>query len=103
MITIHGSILEFYADMSSPKRHGREPQREKVDLKQILRPEDTELPAAVRDREARKDYVKYLSPAFELADHAAKRPPGSGARLATMHRDGRWLLDHESGIGALAV
>ena len=36
MITIHGSILEFYADMSSPKRHGREPHREKVNLKEIL-------------------------------------------------------------------
>ena len=29
MITIHGSILEFYADMSSPKRHGKEPHRQK--------------------------------------------------------------------------
>src|SRR5260370_35498395 len=50
MITIHGSILEFYADMSSPKRHGRGPHREKVNLKQILRPEDAELPPALRDR-----------------------------------------------------
>ena len=96
MITIHGSILEFYADMSSPKRHAREPHREKVDLKKILRPEDAKLPLAVQDREARKDYVKYLSPAFDLADPAAKRPSGSVTRLATMHRDGRWLLQFDA-------
>ena len=30
MVTIHGSILEFYADMSSTKRHVREPHRERV-------------------------------------------------------------------------
>ncbi len=96
MITIHGSILEFYADMSSPKRHGREPHREKVNLTEILRPEDAELPPAVRDREARTDYVRYLSPAFALADPSAKKRPGSVARLATLHRDGRWFLEFDS-------
>src|SRR6266550_6258203 len=42
MVTIHGSILEFYADMSNTKRHVREPHRERVNLKDILRlrPED---------------------------------------------------------------
>ena len=79
------------------KRHDREPHREKVDLKQILGPaRGRGLPAAVRDREARKDYVKYLAPTFELADPAAKRPPGSGARLATLHRDGRWVLEFDA-------
>src|SRR5260370_22292730 len=96
MITIHGSILEFYADMSSPRRHGREPHREKVDLKKILRPEDEELPPALRDREARVDYVRYLAPALELADPSAKRRPGIVTRLATVHRDGRWVLEFDA-------
>ena len=75
MITIHGSILEFYADMSSPKRHGKEPHREKVDFKRffVVRPEDVRLPAALQEREARKDYVRYLSPAFQLADPASTK------------------------------
>ena len=47
MVTIHGSILEFYADMSSTKRHVREPHREQSELwKHILvvRPEDKSCP-----------------------------------------------------------
>ena len=98
MITIHGSILEFYADMSSPKRHGREPHREKVNLKEILRlrPEDVSLPPALQEREARTDYVRYLSPAFQLADPSSTKPPGNAARLTTLHRDGRWYLEFDA-------
>src|SRR5215831_15807995 len=70
MITIHGSILEFYADLSNTQRHVREPHRGKVKLKDILRvrPEDKTLLAPDQDREARKDYLEYLAPTFELAD-----------------------------------
>src|ERR1039457_2538253 len=32
MVTIHGSILEFYADLASTGRHGREPNRARKQL-----------------------------------------------------------------------
>jgi hypothetical protein len=98
MVTIHGSILESYADLASTKRHDREPGRKKVDLKQILlvRPEDKELPKSIQDREARKDYVRYLAPTFELADLSAKKPSELVNRLATLRRDGRWVLEFEA-------
>src|ERR1022692_1135621 len=98
MVTIHGSILEFYADLASTKRHGKEPNRAKVDLEHILavRPEDMALPKAVRDRESQRDYVRYLAPTFQLADPATKRPADSGSRLAMLRRDGRWVLQFDA-------
>src|SRR5690242_560049 len=62
MITVHGSILEFYADMASPDRHLKTEHRTKVDLNDILviRPEDRALPKPSQLAEARKDYLKYL-------------------------------------------
>src|SRR5258708_13662495 len=61
MVTIHGSILEAFADFDHPERHDKEPGRKKVDYKRIfpLRPEDKGLPN--QDREARKDYLRYLA------------------------------------------
>jgi hypothetical protein len=95
MITIHGSILEFYADMSSSERHVREPHRKRVDfLKEILRvrPEDRKLRAEAQEREARKDYLKYLAPTFDLADTGTKKMADHTQRLQTVRRDGRWVL-----------
>ena len=95
MVTIHGSILEFYADLADPRRHGGKFQRGKAKWAEFLkiRPEDEKLPPAVRDREAQRDYVKYLAPTFELADPATKRPAGSTSRLAIQRRDGHWVLE----------
>jgi hydrogenase-4 membrane subunit HyfE len=98
MVTIHGSILEFYADMSSTKRHVREPHRERVNLKDILRvrPEDKSLPETAQDREARKDYVRYLAPTFDLADPGTKKLADRTHRLETSRRDGRWVLEFDA-------
>ncbi len=97
MVTIHGSILEFYADMSSSKRHVREPHRERVNLDAILqRPEDAKLPEAAREREARKDYVRYLAPTFDLADPGTKKLADRIQRLETARRDGRWVLEFDA-------
>jgi hypothetical protein len=98
MVTIHGSILEFYADLASTRRHGREPHRAKVDLEHILavRPEDSALPKAVRDRESQRDYLKYLAPTFELADPATNQPSERVSRLAILRRDGRWVLEFDA-------
>jgi hypothetical protein len=93
MVTIHGSILEFYADLASTKRHGGVSQRRKVDLERILlvRPEDQEQPPEVRRREAQKDYVRYLAPTFELADPSTNKSSEPRSRLATVRHGSRWV------------
>jgi hypothetical protein len=98
MVTIHGSILEYYADQASTKRHGREPHRAKIDLQHILavRPEDQALPKAVRDRESQRDYVRYLAPTFELADPETAKPAERSSRLTMLRRDGRWSLEFDA-------
>src|ERR1035438_10206674 len=98
MVTIHGSILEFYADLASTGRHVREPHRGKAKWAEFLkiRPEDEALPKAVRERQAQRDYVKYLAPTFELADPASKKPSESISRLAMLRRDGRWVLQFDA-------
>ncbi len=72
MVSIHGSILEFSADLADPTRN---PQHwEKGDLTQfvVVRPEDQSKKPAERDWEALKDYVKYLAPSFELTKAAIR-------------------------------
>src|SRR5258708_6381817 len=93
MVTIHGSILEFYADLSGNKRHVREP-RKKADWGEFVtvRPEDKGLPE--EDRETEKDYVRYWAPTFELADLATKKP--SKHRLTPLRRNGRWVLEFDA-------
>jgi hypothetical protein len=97
-VMIHGSILEFYADLSNRQQHEENSHRTKVDfVKQILvvRPEDVGVPEEAR--EARKDYMRFLAPTFELADPSTKRSSEhESKRLATLHRNGRWLLEFDA-------
>ena len=95
MVSIHGSILEFSADLADPTR--MQTHRERQDLSAFLavREEDKLLPAEERAKETRKDYLKYLSPGFELteipveAQATATRPV---SRLEVKRRNGRWVL-----------
>ncbi len=97
-VTIHGSILEFYADLSNKEQHEKDSHRAKVDfVKQILvvRPEDKGVPEEAR--EARKDYMRFLAPTFELADPSTKRSSEHASqRLTTLHRNGRWVLEFDA-------
>jgi hypothetical protein len=83
MVSIHGSILEFIADLADRKNQ---------DLKRfvVIRPEDQSKDPAERDQDALKDYVKYLAPGFELTTYP--RPPTPGSRLETQRRNGNWEL-----------
>jgi len=83
MISIHGSILEFIADLA---------ERKNQDLKRfvVIRPEDRSKDPAERDQDSLKDYVKYLAPGLELTTHP--RPPTPGSRLETQRRNGTWEL-----------
>jgi hypothetical protein len=108
-VSIHGSILEFYADLARKIRHDRETSRTPVDFeKQILvvRPEDKGRPHEAR--EAKKDYMRFLSPTFELANSPTNDPPTNGpqkpseapSRLSTLHRNGHWVLQFDALGGA---
>jgi len=83
MVSIHGSILEFIADLA---------ERKNQDLKRfvVIRPEDKSKDPAERDQDALKDYVKYLAPGFELTTH--RRPSKLGSRLDAQRRNGNWEL-----------
>src|SRR5713101_9217069 len=83
MISIHGSILEFIADLA---------ERKNQDLKRfvVIRPEDRSKDPAERDQDALKDYVKYLAPGFELTTH--RRPSKLGPRMDAQRRNGNWEL-----------
>jgi hypothetical protein len=84
LISIHGSVLEFSADLADG--------RNKEDLRQfvVVRPEDQLKNRDERDREALKDYVKYLAPAFELTTQ--DRPQKLGSRLDVRRHNGHWEL-----------
>lgn len=84
LVSIHGSILEFSADLADRKN--------KEDLSQfvVVRPEDKSKNPDKRDREALKDYVKYLAPAFELTTQ--DRPQKLGSRLDVRRHNGHWEL-----------
>ena len=87
MVSIHGSILEFSADLADRKNE---------DLKQFVVPrkEDLSKSKDERDREALKDYLKYLAPSLELPDNEGTevRPPKPASRLKVQRRNGRWEL-----------
>jgi hypothetical protein len=84
LVSIHGSILEFSADLAKRKN--------KEDLQQfvVVRPEDQLKNRDERDREALKDYVKYLAPTFELTTQDPPQKPGS--RLDVRRHNGHWEL-----------
>jgi hypothetical protein len=106
-ITIHGSILEFYADVADARRHQSDSQLQKVDFNRqilVVRPEDKELPPKEQGQEAQRDYMKFLAPALELADptttasskHTDKKSSSKTApdkRIATVHRNGQWIVE----------
>jgi len=93
MVSIHGSILEFSADLADRKNKGDE---KKEDLRQfvVTRKEDESKPLTERDREALKDYLRYLAPSFELSEEEKQQggPPKPGSRLKVQRRNGRWEL-----------
>src|ERR1700745_1901818 len=59
MVSIHGSILEFSADLAA---------RKNADLKQFVVPRKEDLSKSKNEMEseALRDYLKYLAPSFEL-------------------------------------
>jgi hypothetical protein len=87
MVSIHGSILEFSADLA---------ERKNEDLKQFVVPrnEDKSKDKDTMDREALKDYLKYLAPSFELpeSEKTELSLPKPGSRLRVQRRNGRWEL-----------
>ena len=87
LVSIHGSILEFSADLANRKHE---------DLKQFVVPriEDLSKQEAEMESEALKDYLKYLAPGFELPEdeETLLKPPRSGSRLKVQRRNGRWEL-----------
>ncbi|MCX6631644.1 MAG: hypothetical protein NTW28_28880 [Candidatus Solibacter sp.] len=93
-ITIHGSILEFYADLARREKHEGAPVRKKVDFDNqilVVRHEDEG-----RRQEARKDYMRYLAPTFELAEASKRKPSEPASRLSPLHRNGRWVLEFDA-------
>ncbi|HEV2729847.1 MAG TPA: hypothetical protein VGV15_07430, partial [Terriglobales bacterium] len=87
MVSIHGSILEFSADLLDPERIKR---KEELEQFVAVRPEDRSKTWAERRPEALKDYVKYLAPGFEFTTHPMPSNPGS--RLDLQRRNGNWEL-----------
>ncbi len=87
MVSIHGSILEFSADLVDPERVKR---KEELEQFVAVRPEDQSKKWAERKPEALKDYVKYLAPGFEFTTHPMPSKPGS--RLELQRRNGNWEL-----------
>ncbi len=89
-ISVHGNILEFCANLSARKqpRH-----RQKEDLARFLlvRSEDKGLPPADKEREALKDYLTYLAPAFELTE-VPHQTAKSKSRLQVERHNDRWDL-----------
>jgi hypothetical protein len=87
LVSIHGSILEFSADLANRKHE---------DLKQFVVPrvEDRSKEKTEMESEALKDYLKYLAPSFELPEdeETPVKPPKSGSRLKVQRRNGRWEL-----------
>jgi hypothetical protein len=101
VISVHGSILEFYADLEE-KRHGPG-QREKQDVNTFLvvQPADAGLAPPLLKAEAEKDYLRYLAPNFTIVTDQVTKVNEHELRLKPQRRDGRWELvltaQHESG------
>ena len=95
LISIHGSILEFYTDLAAPGRHPRVRGRGKESLEKFLVPhsEDKELSSAEKRQEELKDYLTYLAPNFELTppEEPSKRAT-TQTRLRVQRSGGRWVL-----------
>jgi len=55
MVSIHGSILEFSADLDDPGRHDAQGEKENLEQFVVIRPEDQLKKPAEREPEALKD------------------------------------------------
>ncbi len=96
LVSVHGSILEFSADLAEPERKTTT-HRNKQNLSQFLvvRSEDKKMDAEERNKETQKDYLKYLAPNFELMERpvaAPEKPAKAESRLEVQRRNGRWEL-----------
>jgi hypothetical protein len=95
MVSIHGSILEFAADLADPTRkHDRKDRQELTEFL-FVRAEDRSLPRDEKEKETRKDYLNYLSPGFhltEIAVEAGIKPLRSASRFEVRRHNGRWEL-----------
>ncbi len=92
MVSIHGSVLEFSADLADPARH--ENHKESLEQFVVIRSEDKQKQWADQKPEALTDYLKYLAPGLELrqADKTHAKPPKRDSRLEVQRRNGRWEL-----------
>lgn len=93
VVSTHGSILEFYADLDEQTgARARKPGSKNLAEFLLVRPEDVALNPDFREREARRDYLRYLAPAFDLQETPSHRDRGKISRLEVNRRDGRWEL-----------
>jgi hypothetical protein len=88
-VSIHGSILEFCADLLAHKKQAAHLDTLGADSFLIVRPEDEKLADADKEREALKDYLKFLAPTFELNE---VRSEDSSASLHVERHNDRWDL-----------
>src|SRR5260370_42709221 len=89
-ISVHGNILEFCASLAARKQTKH---RQKEDLARFLlvRTEDKDLSPMDKEREALKDYLKYLAPTFDLTE-IPRESSKSGSRLQVERHNDRWEL-----------
>lgn len=93
ILSTHGSILEFYADLADSKRlPERERSKENLAKFLLVRPEDRQLDAKARDLESRRDYLKYLAPTFDLVEKPVSASTPPRPRLEAQRRGGQWYL-----------
>jgi hypothetical protein len=86
MVSIHGSILEFCADLA---------HKQDVSDYLVVRPEDKYKSRDEREIEIRKDYLNYLAPGFALTEVAIDKnakPAKRGPRVQVRRSNGRWEL-----------
>ncbi len=95
MVSVHGSILELAADLAETDRRHTHRKREDLEKFLVLRSEDVKLKGGDKERETRKDYLKYLAPSFELTESPIEvraKPPKPYSRFDVRRRNGRWEL-----------
>lgn len=94
-VSIHGNILDFCADLLALKKQAAHVEKLAPDSFLLVRDEDEKLPEADKEREALKDYLKFLAPSLELSEVPGETPSGTGLRVE--RRNDRW------GTGAAIV
>lgn len=95
LVSVHGSILEFSADLAESTGTSKHRKKENLSQFLVVRSEDTTMSKEQRDKETRKDYLKYLAPNFELIEtpiRAQEKPGHPESRLDVRRHNGRWEL-----------